>query len=119
MKRYCLCAACVLLATVVVAQGLTPAIPYDKKLENKVERTLRKLTLEEKVGQMCELTIDVLTDNSRKDTAVLNEKVKEFMRAAISLDSIAKVECNSDYNFTDASTKEYRYQAVFDIKYYL
>lgn len=74
MKRYCLCAACVLLATVVVAQGLTPAIPYDKKLENKVERTLRKLTLEEKVGQMCELTIDVLTDNSRKDTAVLNEE---------------------------------------------
>lgn len=74
MKRYCLCAACVLLATVVVAQGLTPAIPYDKKLENKVERTLRKLTLEEKVGQMCELTIDVVTDNSRKDTAVLNEE---------------------------------------------
>lgn len=74
MKRYCLCAACVLLATVVVAQGLTPAIPYDTKLENKVERTLRKLTLEEKVGQMCELTIDVLTDNSRKDTAVLNEE---------------------------------------------
>lgn len=74
MKRYCLCAACVLLATVVVAQKLTPAIPYDKKLENKVERTLRKLTLEEKVGQMCELTIDVLTDNSRKDTAVLNEE---------------------------------------------
>ena len=74
MKRYCLCAACVLLATVVVAQKLAPAIPYDKKLENKVERTLRKLTLEEKVGQMCELTIDVLTDNSRKDTAVLNEE---------------------------------------------
>jgi len=53
------------------------------------------------------------------NSAVLNEKVKEFMRAAISLDEIAKVECNSDYNFTDSSTKEYRYQAVFDIKYYL
>lgn len=58
-------------------------------------------------------------NTSLYNTAVLNEKVKEFMRAAISLDSIAKVECNSDYNFTDASTKEYRYQAVFDIKYYL
>ena len=44
----------------LIAQNLKPAIPYDKKLEAKVERTLRKLTLEEKVGQMCELTIDVI-----------------------------------------------------------
>lgn len=58
-------------------------------------------------------------NTSLLNTAVLNEKVKEFMRAAISLDKIAKVECNSDYNFTDSSTKTYRYQAVFDIKYYL
>jgi hypothetical protein len=58
-------------------------------------------------------------NTSLLNTAVLNEKVKEFMRAAISLDKIAKVECNSDYNFTDSSTKTYRYQAIFDIKYYL
>ena len=56
---------------------------------------------------------------SLHQTVVLNEKVKAFMRAAISLDKIAKVECNSDYNFTDSSTKTYRYQAIFDIKYYL
>lgn len=58
-------------------------------------------------------------NTSLRDTAVLNEKIKAFMRAAISLDKIAKVECNSDYNFTDSSTKTYRYQAVFDIRYYL
>ena len=58
-------------------------------------------------------------DTSLLNAATLNEKIKELMRAAISLDKIAKVECNSDYNFTDSSTKTYRYQAVFDIKYYL
>lgn len=51
-------------------------------------------------------------------TAALNEKVKDLMRAAISLDAISKVSLNSDYNYTDASTKEYRYQAVFDITHY-
>ena len=25
---------------------------------------------------------------------------------------------NSDYNFTDVTTKKYRYQAVYDLKYY-
>ena len=29
-----------------------------------------------------------------------------------------KYNLNSDYNFTDTETKEYRYQAVFDINYY-
>lgn len=52
------------------------------------------------------------------EAAVLNESVKDFMRAAISLDSITKVEINSDYNFTDGTTKTYRYQAVFDITHY-
>ncbi len=73
MKQLVIIAASMLLATSVVAQNVAPAIPYDKKLEAKVERTLRKLTLEEKVGQMCELTIDVITDNRYRDSVVLNE----------------------------------------------
>lgn len=74
MKRHLLWAASMLLTTAVVAQGVAPAIPHDRKLEAKVERTLRKLTLEEKVGQMCELTIDVITDNRHSDSVVLNEE---------------------------------------------
>ena len=41
MKRHLLWAASMLLATAVVAQGVAPAIPHDRKLEAKVERTLR------------------------------------------------------------------------------
>ena len=36
----------------------------------------------------------------------------------ITLNSISKIKLNSDYNFTDTETKEYRYQAVFDINHY-
>ena len=52
------------------------------------------------------------------DAASLNESIKDFMRGAISLNEVAKVEINSDYNYTDTSTKEYRYQAVFDLTHY-
>lgn len=50
--------------------------------------------------------------------AELNERVKLAVESLIELDSIRGISLNSDYNFTDTTTKEYRYQAVFDIKYY-
>ena len=50
--------------------------------------------------------------------ASLNEQVKVAVKALIDLDAVAWVKLNSDYNFTDTSTKQYRYQAVFDIGYY-
>lgn len=50
--------------------------------------------------------------------ASLNEQVKATVNALIELDSVAWVKLNSDYNFTDTTTKKYRYQAVFDVGYY-
>ncbi|MGI6204225.1 MAG: hypothetical protein ACOYJH_02980 [Anaerovoracaceae bacterium] len=50
--------------------------------------------------------------------ASLNDKVKKAMFSAVSEPEIASVSLNSDYNFTDPSTEEYRYQAVFDIVHY-
>ena len=41
-----------------------PAIPSDPEIEGKIEKLLKNLTLEEKIGQMCELTIGVITDKS-------------------------------------------------------
>ena len=56
------------------------------------------------------------------EAAELNEIVKETMLdgldGLITLDEIAKVSLNSDYNFTDTTTKKYRYQAVFEIVHY-
>lgn len=50
--------------------------------------------------------------------AELNQELKKSVEQMIVLDEIASVRLNSDYNFTDAETKQYRYQAVFDIKHY-
>lgn len=37
-----------------------PSIPRDEKIEQQIEKHLRRMTLDEKVGQMCELSIDLL-----------------------------------------------------------
>lgn len=51
------------------------------------------------------------------EAAALNEVVIELMLRIVELDSIAGCELDSDYNFTNTTTKQYRYQAVFDVTY--
>lgn len=49
-------ALCALLVSCTVRnEQVRPAIPYDHQIESKVEKILRKMTLEEKVGQMTQL----------------------------------------------------------------
>ena len=55
--------------------------------------------------------------NSMYEAALLNESLKEVLFKIIELDEIGWIKLNSDYNFTDITTKKYRYQAVFDIVY--
>lgn len=52
------------------------------------------------------------------EAAELNEEVKQAVENMIELNTIAGITFNSDYNFTDTTTKEYRYQSVFDILHY-
>lgn len=51
------------------------------------------------------------------EAASLNETVKEAMDMLITLDDIGRSALNSDYNYTDTSTKNYRYQAVYEVYY--
>ena len=55
---------------------------------------------------------------SMYEVAVLNEELKETVENMIILNEISGIRLNSDYNFTDTETKEYRYQAVFGINHY-
>ena len=61
-------------------------------------------------------------ENSMQKAAELNEEVKHWMldgmEGLITLNEVAQVQLNSDYNYTDTTTKEYRYQAVYDIIFY-
>jgi len=54
------------------------AIPEDKVVENKVESVLKKMTLEEKVGQMIQLTAGAFCTDDLVDTAKVRHLVKEY-----------------------------------------
>lgn len=58
MKKLTLLLA--LTLTTLVASAQRPAIPRDEAIETKVEALLAKMTLDEKVGQMLELNLDIL-----------------------------------------------------------
>ena len=55
-----------------------PAIPGDKAIENKVESVLKTLTLEEKAGQMVQLTSETFCTNGLVDTAKVRHLVREY-----------------------------------------
>ncbi|WP_296261214.1 glycoside hydrolase family 3 N-terminal domain-containing protein [uncultured Phocaeicola sp.] len=63
--------------TCLSAEGQTvpPAIPSDPVIEANIQDWLKKMTLEQKIGQMCEITIDVVTDfeASQKDGFTLDK----------------------------------------------
>ena len=56
--------------------------------------------------------------DSLYSAALLNEEVKRAMDDSVVLDEICSASLNSDYNFTDTTTKEFRYQAVYDVTHY-
>lgn len=49
--------------------------------------------------------------------AKLNESVKSALDRIVQLDEVGASTLNSDYNFTDETTKRYRYQCVYDLTY--
>lgn len=57
-------------------------------------------------------------ETSMYKAAKLNDDVIEAMYGLVELNDICRVDLNSNYNYTDATTKEHRYQAVFDINHY-
>ncbi len=63
MKKTFLIAFAVLAASVCgCRQTMEPAIPCDSRIERNVEKLLRKMTLEEKVGQMTQITATAIAD---------------------------------------------------------
>lgn len=52
------------------------------------------------------------------DAMLLNDDVKEAMVGFAELDEITRVELQTDYNFTNTATKQYRWQAVYLITHY-
>lgn len=51
------------------------------------------------------------------EAAALNDMLKGYMENLPDERDVSVCDCTSDYNFTDPETRDYRYQAVFDITY--
>ena len=78
-----------------------------EKTGGNIDRMLRQSTL----------AIQSISTSMYK-AAYLSNRVVTAMSLLIEDDNVLKVALNSDYNYTDTTTKKYRYQAVFDITHY-
>ena len=62
-----------MLALAYTASANVPVIKSDPKIEAQVEQTLKKLTLEEKIGQMMELVTDLFGANDKNGVFYIDE----------------------------------------------
>lgn len=74
-------------------QKPAPAIPSDPVIEAHIQEWLKKMTLEEKVGQMCEITIDVVSDfeTSKKNGFTLNPAMLDTVIGKYKVGSLLNV----------------------------
>jgi|SRR5690625_1641261 len=56
--------------------------------------------------------------DSKYQAALLNERLKTAIEDLVNLPEIRGITLNGDYSFPDVSTKQYRHQAVYEIRYY-
>ena len=68
------------LSSFLLTVSAQPAIPRDAKLEAKVEKTLAKMTLDEKIGQMLELNLDIIGNMTVENAKVDREKVRSVLQ---------------------------------------
>lgn len=64
---------------VMTTASAQPAIPYDPILESRVDSILDSFSLEQKIGQMCEITVDGLLDMSAEGVNFSKERLDEVM----------------------------------------
>ena len=77
MKKNLFLLAVVVLLTGCGKQTANSPIPADEELEQRIEQTLGKMSLEEKIGQMTELNIDVLGSGAGDEFQLDEQKLQE------------------------------------------
>lgn len=66
----------VVAGSLLAGSSVKPCIPRNPIIEQKIEKKLKSMTLDEKIGQMCEITVDVVTDwSSPKDFKLSKAKL--------------------------------------------
>ena len=77
-----------MLALAYTASANVPVIKSDAGVEAQVEKTLQKLTLEEKVGQMMELVTDLFGANDKNGVFYIDEKKTDSILSRYKIGSI-------------------------------
>lgn len=77
-----------LLALAYIASANVPVIKSDPKIEAQVEQTLKKLTLEEKIGQMMELVTDLFGANDKNGVFYIDEHKTDSILSRYKIGSI-------------------------------
>lgn len=77
-----------LLALAYTASANVPVIKSDPKIEAQVEQTLKKLTLEEKIGQMMELVTDLFGANDKNGVFYIDEHKADSILSRYKIGSI-------------------------------
>ena len=99
-----------------------PAIPSDPEIEGKIEKLLKNLTLEEKIGQMCELTIGVITDKSGQklsedllDTVIGKYKVGSILNIPFGVSQKKEVFADVITQIQKKSLEEIRIPCIYGL----
>ena len=77
-----------MLALAYTASANVPVIKSDPKIEAQVEQTLKKLTLEEKIGQMMELVTDLFGTNDKNGVFYIDEHKTDSILSRYKIGSI-------------------------------
>ena len=77
-----------MLTLAYTASANVPVIKSDPKIEAQVEQTLKKLTLEEKIGQMMELVTDLFGANDKNGVFYIDEHKTDSILSRYKIGSI-------------------------------
>lgn len=113
--------------TIASAVGQTaPVIPSDPVIEANIQQWLKKMTLEEKIGQMCEITIDVVTDFEKSrdgftlseamlDTVIGKYKVGSLLNVPLSVAQKKEVWAKAIRQIQEKSMKEIGIPCIYGV----
>ena len=71
--------------------AVPPAIRPDAKIETRIEKILGRLTLEEKIGQMCQLTVSMVTDMNDSGHPFISDELLDTVIEHYKVGSILNV----------------------------
>ena len=111
----------------VPEKGAPAAIPSDPEIESNIKEWLGKMTLEEKIGQMCEITVDVITDfeasqkngftlsEAMLDTVIGKYKVGSILNVPLSVAQKKEVWAEAIKQIQDISMKEIGIPCIYGV----